>query len=110
MVPTARDANNYFGIVIMGVMLPLFFMSSFLTDTPTITTYALSIFPLSAPVSLMARNALGTVTMPELILGIVELAVCSAVVIHLTTKSFQKNALNFSMTKPKFGIRKSWKK
>ncbi len=110
MVPTARDANNYFGIVIMGVMLPLFFMSSFLTDTPTITTYALSIFPLSAPVSLMARNALGTVTMPELILGIVELGVCSTVVIRLTTKSFQKNALNFSMTKPKFGIRKSWKK
>ena len=110
MVPTARDANNYFGIVMMGMMFPLFFMSSFLTDTPTITTYALTIFPLSAPISLMARNALGTITTPELIFGLVELTVCSAVVVRLTVKSFQKNALNFSVVKPKFGVRKSWKR
>lgn len=110
MVPTARDANNYFGIVMMGMMLPLFFMSSFLTDTPTFTTYVLSIFPLSAPISLMARNALGTITTPELILGLVEIAACSAVVVHLTIKSFQRNALNFSVVKPKFGVRKSWKR
>ena len=56
------------------------------------------------------RNALGTITTPELIFGLAELAICSAFVIRLTVKSFQKNAINFSVVKPKFGIRKSWRK
>lgn len=110
MVPTARDANNYFSIVMMGMMLPLFFISSFMADTPGSVVYVLSIFPLSAPVSLMMRNALGTITTPELIFGLAELAICSAFVIRLTVKSFQKNAINFSVVKPKLGIRKSWRK
>ncbi len=110
MVPTARDANNFFGIVMIGLMAPLFLISGFFAETPGAAVYFLSYFPMTAPISLIIRNVVGNISTPEMVIGIADLAVCSAVVIRWTVKSFQKNAINFAVSKPKFGIRKSWKR
>ena len=110
LMPTARDASQYIGIVMVGVVLPLIFMNNFIAGEPNIVTYILSYFPLSSPIALMMRNAFGNLPPYELILGIVELGVASFFVLRWTVKSFQKNAINFSVVKPHFGPRKSWKK
>lgn len=105
LMPTARDANNYVSIVIIGVILPLFFIDSLMAATPTLTTYVLTYFPLSAPLTLMFRNAFGILPSYELILGLIELVFCSALVIFLTIKAFSKNAINFSA--PNFSAKNS---
>ncbi|MDO4759963.1 MAG: ABC transporter permease [Candidatus Saccharibacteria bacterium] len=110
LMPTARDASQYIGIVMMGVVMPLFFINNFMTSDPNLVTYILSYFPLSSPIALMMRNAFGNLPPHELLLGIIELGVAAAFVMHLTVKSFQKNAINFSVVKPHFGPRKAWKK
>jgi ABC-2 type transport system permease protein len=110
LVPTARDASQYIGIAMMGTVMPLFFMQSLIAGSPDIITYILSYFPLSAPIALMLRNAFGNLPTYELIIGIVDLAIASGVILTLTVKSFQKNAINFSVVKPHFGKRISWKR
>lgn len=110
LMPTARDASQYIGVVMMGVVLPLFFMNNFMTGDTNAAVYILSYFPLSSPIALMMRNAFGNLPTWELVLGIIELGIASAFVLHMTVKSFQKNAINFSVVKPKLGIRKSWKR
>ena len=110
LVPTARDASQYIGIAMMGTVMPLFFMQSFIAGSPDIITYILSYFPLSAPIALMLRNAFGNLPTYELIIGIADLAIASGVILTLTVKSFQKNAINFSVVKPHFGKRISWKR
>ena len=110
LVPTARDASQYIGVVMMGLISPLFFINSFFVSQPDAIVYVLSYFPLSAPIALMLRNAFGSLPPHELIIGIIELGICSALVLRLTVKSFQKNAINFSVVKPTFKLRKSWKK
>ena len=110
LMPTARDASQYIGIVMMGVVAPLFFMNNFMTGDTGLVTYILSYFPLSSPIALMLRNAFGNLPPYELLIGILELGLASAIVFRLTVKSFQKNAINFSVVKPHFGPRKSWKK
>lgn len=110
LVPTARDASQYIGIAMMGTVMPLFFMQSLIAGSPDIITYILSYFPLSAPIALMLRNAFGNLPTYELIIGIVDLAIASSVILTLTVKSFQKNAINFSVVKPHFGKRISWKR
>lgn len=110
LVPTAREASQYIGVVMLPLVSPLFFISDFMSANPSFIVYFFSYFPLSAPIALMLRNAFGALPPHELIIALAELAICSAIVIHWTVKSFQKNAINFSVVKPKLGKRKTWKK
>ncbi len=110
LVPTAREASQYIGIVIMGVMIPFFFISSVITAEPNFMTYILSYFPLSAPIALMLRNAFGFLPWYEFLIGIVEIGLFAGLVVYLSAKYFQKNAITFSLTKISFKPRLSWKK
>jgi ATP-dependent Na+ efflux pump len=106
MMPTARDASQYISIVIIGSMLPFFFMNTVISSNVNIMTYALSYFPLSAPIAMMLRNAFGLLPWYEFMIGIIEIGAFSAITIYLATKSFQKNAINFSLPKLRLKRRK----
>lgn len=109
LCPTARDASNYIGPVIIGTMLPFYLISEFMQETPGIIAYVLSYFPLSAPTGLMLRNAFGTLGWQELMIGLVEISALSGVMVRLTVKTFQKNAINFSVVKPNLKPKRGWK-
>lgn len=108
LVPTAREASQYIAPIMMSIVLPFFFMNSFITSQPTLITYLLTYFPFSAPVAMMLRNAVGNLPPLELLLGIAEIALMSILVLTLTVKSFQKNAINFSVVRPNFKPKKLW--
>ncbi|MDO5475345.1 MAG: ABC transporter permease [Candidatus Saccharibacteria bacterium] len=100
--PNAKDASNFMAPVILGTVFPFYFMSVFLAGEVTFVLEFLTFFPLSAPMSLMLRNTLGTLSVPELIIGLIEIASISILMIYLTMKTFQKNAINFEVALPKF--------
>ena len=62
----------------------------------------LTYFPMSAPIALMGRVAVGSISALGLTIGIVELVVLSMLIIRATVVTFQKNAINFSVALPKF--------
>lgn len=102
ITPTAKDASQFIGPVIIGVVFPLYFMSAFMATEPSGFVYFLTYFPLSAPTAMMLRSAFGTLTTPELIIGLAEITILSMLVIRATVRSFQKNAINFDLALPKF--------
>lgn len=106
LMPTARDASQYIGVVVVGMVLPLMFFGEMVSPEPSMMVYFLSYFPLSSPIAMMLRNAFGLLPWYEFIFGIVEIGVCSLIVIYFASKSFQKNAINFSMIKLPFGARR----
>ncbi|MBR3252579.1 ABC transporter permease [Candidatus Saccharibacteria bacterium] len=101
ITPTAKDASQFIGPVIIGVVFPLYFMSSFMATEPNGLVYFLTYFPLSAPTSLMLRSAFGTLSTPELLIGLAEIVILSVIVIRFTIRTFQKNAISFELVKPK---------
>ena len=101
LVSTARDASSFIGPAIIFMVLPLYFMQMFAVD-PNLIVQILTYFPLSAPVALMLRSGFGTITTLEFCIGIAVVVVSSIVAIYLATKTFQKNAINFNIAKPKF--------
>lgn len=101
ITPTAKDASQFIGPVIIGIVFPLYFMSAFMATEPSGFVYFLTYFPFSAPTALMLRSAFGTLTTPELIIGLTEITILSIIVIRITVKSFQKNAINFGLAMPK---------
>ena len=114
LVPTAKDASSFSSFLIILVILPLFFMGSFLSDTPDAMTYIFSYFPPSAPIALMFRNLFGNLPPLELILGLCILAISSAIIVRLAVYIFTRNAIEFNtkinLQKLLSSPRKSWKK
>lgn len=102
ITPTAKDASQFIGPVIISVVFPLYFMSAFMATEPNGLVYFLTYFPLSAPTALMLRSAFGTLTTPEFIVALIEIIILSVIVIRATVHSFQKNAINFEFALPKF--------
>lgn len=105
LCPTARDASQYVGVIMIPMILPLLLMNNFISGDMNLLTYVMTYFPLSAPIALMLRNAFGNLPSYELLIGIIELCLASVLVLVLTVKSFQKNAINFSVVKPKLKIK-----
>jgi ABC-2 type transport system permease protein len=94
-VPTAKDANNFFSVVILFLMAPFLLSSSFFATTPDIAARVLSIFPLTSPVSLLLRNMLGTLTVHEGVLGISVLTVSAIVTIYLAVRIFRYGTISY---------------
>ena len=113
LVPTAKDASSFASVIMILVILPLFFISTFMSETPSAITYVLSYFPPSAPIALMFRNVFGTLPVWELILGVAIMAIVSALIIKLAVWIFKRSALEFtakiSLKSLLAGPRKNWK-
>lgn len=105
LVSTAKDASSFIGPAIIAMVFPLYFMQMFMAAEPNMAVQIMTYFPFSAPIALMLRSGFGTISVAELCVGILVVAVSAAIVIRLAVTSFQKNAINFSIVKPKF-----WKK
>ena len=100
--PTAKDASQFFGPIIIGLMLPLYFTQVFLTGEVNGLIEFLTYFPLSAPIALFLRFGVGSISTIGIIIGIIELFILAAIAIRAAIATFQKNAINFSIALPKF--------
>ena len=111
--PTAKDANSFSSVVIIMVIMPIFFISSFMTSGTGAMTYVLSYFPPSAPIALMMRGLFNNLPNWEFWLGFAEIAIVGLLVAKLATNIFCRNAIEYT---PKISIknllnnpRKNWK-
>lgn len=102
IISNAKDASQFIGPVIIGVVFPLYFLQAFLASNPSTIVYFLTYFPLTAPTALMLRSAFGTISAPEFIIGLIEIIILAIVTTRITIKSFQKNAINFGTALPSF--------
>lgn len=96
MVPTAKEAGGFFGVVMVFIFAPLYAVTLFISapDSPLVTF--LSLFPLTAPIPLMLRNAVGNLPPIEATLGIIIIAVSAVVVLMIATRLFRYGALEYS--------------
>ena len=101
LVSTARDASSFIGPAIIIMVFPLYFMQMFMMEPNTIVQI-MTYLPFSAPVALMLRSGFGTISTMEFVIGILVVVVSSVVIIRMAVVSFQRNAINFSIVKPRF--------
>ncbi|MCL2094948.1 ABC transporter permease [Candidatus Saccharibacteria bacterium] len=96
LVPTAKEVGAYSGIVMIGVILPIFFIGEYLATEPSALANFLTFFPLSAPISLFARLALGTIPLWQFWLATGVVALFAVIFIFLTIRTFQLGLMEFS--------------
>ena len=94
-MPTAKEASQWFGLIIMFIMGPLYGVTSFISYPDSPFVIFLTLFPLTSPIPLMLRNAVGNLPLGEAILGVVILAVAAVLAILLAVRVFQLGAMQY---------------
>lgn len=102
LVSTARDASSFIGPAIIIMVFPLYFMQAFMATEPSMIVQFFTHFPLSAPIALMLRNGFGTISTIEFCIGLAVVTASAVIAIYFAIQSFQRNAINFGIVKPKF--------
>lgn len=94
-MPTAKEASQWFGLVVMFIFGPLYGVSAFISypDSPFVTF--LSLFPLTSPIPLLLRNAYGNLPLGEALLGAAILAVSAIIVLVFAVKIFRYGAMEY---------------
>ncbi|OYX41228.1 hypothetical protein B7Y94_05430 [Candidatus Saccharibacteria bacterium 32-49-12] len=94
-MPTAKEASQWFGIVVIFIFGPLYGVTAFITYPDSPFVRFLSLFPLTSPIPLMLRNAYGNLPIEEALLGIAILAVSAVLMLLLAVRIFQHGAMQY---------------
>lgn len=95
-MPTAKEASGFFGLIMVFIFGPLYAFSLFISAPQSSIVTFLSYFPLTAPIPLLLRNAVGNLSVSEALIGITILAVSAVVVLALAIRLFRYGALEYS--------------
>ncbi|HET9129100.1 MAG TPA: ABC transporter permease [Propionibacteriaceae bacterium] len=95
VMPTIRDASGAFSAVVVTMMIPLYAIQMIVNQPhallPTVFTY----FPLTAPVTALVRNALGTLAWWEAGAVVIILAVVSTLALRIGVRLFQVGSISY---------------
>lgn len=94
--PTAKEAGPFFGIVMLFVFGPLYAAPLFISSPDSGIVQVLSFFPLTAPIPLMLRNAVGNLSFVEAGIAIVILFLTAVFLISIAVRTFKFGALEYS--------------
>ncbi len=95
-MPTAKEANSFFGGALAFLFGPLYAAPLFFTSPESIIVQVLSYFPLTAPIPLLLRNAIGNLSLTEASIAIAILLVTTVIVINIGVRIFRFGALEYS--------------
>ena len=95
MMPTAKEASQWFGLVIMLIFGPFYGITAFVSFPDSPFVKFLSLFPFTAPIPLLLRNAVGNLPAWEGLLGVALLIVAAVFVLWLAVRIFRDGAMSY---------------
>ena len=95
MMPTAKEASQWFGLVIMLIFGPFYGITAFVSFPDSPFVKFLSLFPFTAPIPLLLRNAVGNLPAWEGLLGVALLIVAAVLVLWLAVRTFRYGAMSY---------------
>ncbi|MHC5557581.1 ABC transporter permease [Kocuria sp.] len=96
IMPTAKDAGVVFGPLIFAMFVPFYIVSLIISDPQALIVQVFTYFPLTAPVTAMLRNALGTLEPWAAGVVIAELFVLGAVVLRVAVHLFRHGSTAYT--------------
>jgi len=101
-VPTAKEAGGFFGFTMILVFVPFYALGAIVTSPDQLIVKVMSFFPLTAPITLMLRNAAGNLSALETIVGVSILLVSGVILMALAIRIFRFGSLEYAR---RLGIR-----
>ncbi len=96
IAPTAKEAGGFIGVFMVSIFAPLYAVTLFISAPNSPIVRFLTFFPLSAPIPLLLRNAVGNLSIGDSIIGIVILAVSAVFALSMAIRLFRYGVLEYS--------------
>lgn len=96
IMPTAKEAGQWFGIAMIAMFIPFYIIQLILSDPEQFVVAVFTYFPFTAPVTAMLRNAFGTLSAMEATIVITVLLLLGALIIRLAVRMFRYGAMEYS--------------
>jgi ABC-2 type transport system permease protein len=93
LTTSVRESQNLVAVVTLPAAVPYFFLTVFAEDPNGSLAVILSLFPLTAPLSMVMRASSTTVPVSQLVIGIVLLVLAVGFAIWLAGRVFRVNVL-----------------
>ena len=93
MLPNLRETSQATMVVILPMMIPLMFISVLITRPNGLLAVGLSLFPLTAPVTMMLRLAVITVPAWQLLLSVVILLLTAIFILRAVASMFRAQTM-----------------
>ncbi len=100
IAPTAKEAGGFFGVVMIFIFGPLYAVSLFVSAPTSPLVVFLTLFPLTAPIPMMLRNAVGNLSTTDTLLGVSILAVSAVIALSIAIRIFRYGVLEYSRRMP----------
>lgn len=95
VMPTAKEAGQYFGIAIILMFVPFYIIMLILSDPNAMVVQAFTFFPYTAPVTALLRNAFGSLNLVDAAIVISSLIVLGTIIILLAVRLFRYGAMQY---------------
>ena len=93
MAPTARESGHFTFLVLAPLMIPVMFNSVFINAPNSPLALALSLFPLSAPTTMITRIAATRVPFWQIAVSLAGLTVTTYFIVNLSASLFRADTL-----------------
>ncbi|MBW4436688.1 MAG: ABC transporter permease [Pleurocapsa minor GSE-CHR-MK-17-07R] len=95
VIGSEQESRQIAGLLGLPLSLPFFFILSFLTDPNGTAVTILTLFPLTAPVTVILRMGFGTVPPEQVILSIAILAATTVLAVWISARLFRWSILMY---------------
>lgn len=95
-VPTVKEANNFLGFIFLLMFLPFYAGATIVTDSSQMIVKVLSFFPLTSPITLMVRNAVGNLSTIEAVIGITILFISGIIALTIAIRTFRYGSIEYA--------------
>ncbi len=96
IAPTAKEAGSFFGVIMIFIFGPLYAAPLFVSSPDSLIVKLLSFFPLTAPIPLLLRNAVGNLSLVDSLIGIAILTASAIIVLTIAIRLFKYGVLAYS--------------
>jgi len=107
MMTSSAEAQGVTGMMVIPMMLPVYLFGTFMNNPNGIFPRVLSFFPLSSPLAIALRMAIGTVSRTEILLAFVVIISLTLLMVWFAGAAIKRGMLQFT---PRLLLRKKFNK
>jgi ABC-2 type transport system permease protein len=96
LFPSAQEASRYLGIIILSAFIPLYAIGYVISSPHALIVTVFTYFPLTAPSTVLLRNAVGTLPTGDALGAIAILLVIASLSILFAVRAFNYGAMSYS--------------
>lgn len=95
LFPGGNDASRFMGIAIIWNFVPVYAITSILSSPHALVVTVFTYFPLTAPSTLLLRNAVGSLSIGESFAGLAVLVIAAMIAIWFAVRAFRYGGMEY---------------